>query len=517
MCTPRRHQPDGFRCEAPARLGEAEASDQTREGDASDRTEGIPRASGDGAATLRQELRPGDSGGGRVEANHTGQPRTHQGRRARAAARRQLRRWTREAYGELCEARFGQERRGNEDGTARARALRRRLLRRLRAEARRLARRRLAGWWAARGQDRTAAVGVGRVGWGRGQMPDEVLGEARGVRSKRAREAESDGAAKHLPPEVAEALGEGSIVPIEVTGRTTGGYFLLRPDEALTSCLAGVIGRAQAMTGSHIFALHALSNHLSLVVGVRSCDQLADFTHRVFGQTGRRVKALRGVAFKVWHRRNRAIVICPKDADQISRMRYNLANGVKEHLVAHATQWPGLHSAHDLVDGRPLEGEWFDSTAWHAARKRDRDARREDFERTYRVVHSKLPCLNHLSDAEYRAQIQAWCDEDAAEAAAEREAEGLPAPPPPEALREVSILEHPADFKPTRAPLVHALDPEDRKAFRESYQAALEGHQAERARERAACRAAHFDPLRQGLEPAGWTRRRPPAGVHAPP
>jgi hypothetical protein len=34
----------------------------------------------------------------------------------------------------------------------------------------------------------------------------------------------------------------------------------------------------------------------------------------------------------------------------------------KENLVAQVEEWPGVHSAHALLTGKPLEGNWYDRT-----------------------------------------------------------------------------------------------------------------------------------------------------------
>lgn len=290
---------------------------------------------------------------------------------------------------------------------------------------------------------------------------------------------------------------------VEVTGRTQGGHYLLCPSLDLNEEIAGIVGRAQALTGTRIYACHVLSNHLALVLGVRDCNQLADFTHRVFGQISVRVRKLRGLNMKVWARRNRSIPVMASMEDACKVLRYNLANGAKEHAVAHPADWPGLHSAKFFCRGEALRGYWTDHSAFAAARKRDPEARLEDFRIEYEIVHSKLPWLEALSDGDYCALLRGWCDEVAAEAAAIRRADNLPEPGDPARLCHIPYEHRPAEAPDTTAPLVHAIELADRRSFRAAYLAYIEAHRAARAALRARLARVGAD-LSAGLDPTGW-------------
>jgi hypothetical protein len=63
-----------------------------------------------------------------------------------------------------------------------------------------------------------------------------------------------------------------------------------------------------------------------------------------------------GWSDKVWSRRYQSIPVSSEQPAQIERLTYILANGVKENLVARVEEWPGVHSAHALLTGEPVEG-----------------------------------------------------------------------------------------------------------------------------------------------------------------
>ena len=53
----------------------------------------------------------------------------------------------------------------------------------------------------------------------------------------------------------------------------------------------------------------------------------------------------------------------------IERLRYVLSNTVKGNLVASVFDWEGLHSAEALIDGKPLQGIWYDRETEYELRR----------------------------------------------------------------------------------------------------------------------------------------------------
>lgn len=328
--------------------------------------------------------------------------------------------------------------------------------------------------------------------------------------------------------EGAEAVTPSPPAPlmvVEVTARIRGGQYFLRPDAKANEVILGIIGRAQAEVGVVIYALHVLSNHVGLLLGVQSVEQSGAFCNRIFGQLAVRVGALRGRIERIWQRRVRVIPVDGDPACLVDRLRYCLANSVAEHLVTHATRWPGVHSAKHLCLGAPMVGTWTDGTAWGRARRRRPGTPEAAYRLKYAVVHSKLPGLTHLSDAEYCALVRTWCAEDAAQAAAARVESrrrarqvgdpslAIPEPGPPEAFVQVAATDAPESFEPTPAPLIHA-SPARRREYRALLKAYREALAANRARLLAQCRREGSDFPHEGLPPTGmpaWPARRWPA------
>ena len=85
-------------------------------------------------------------------------------------------------------------------------------------------------------------------------------------------------------------------------------------------------------------------------------------------------------------------VVTDEEAAQVERLKYILANGVKENLVERVCQWPGVHSAEALIHGTPLEGHWFNRTREYAARNQGEELSPEEHVLTESVVLSPIPC-----------------------------------------------------------------------------------------------------------------------------
>jgi hypothetical protein len=110
---------------------------------------------------------------------------------------------------------------------------------------------------------------------------------------------------------------------------------------------------------------------------------------------------------KIWSRRYQGIVISDEEAAQIARLRYLLANGCKEGLVARPQDWPGVHVAKALIQGEDLTGTWFDRTQEYAARNRGEKFDRLQYATPETLYLSPLPCWKHLPKEAWRGRPQA--------------------------------------------------------------------------------------------------------------
>lgn len=283
---------------------------------------------------------------------------------------------------------------------------------------------------------------------------------------------------------------EGALV--EVTCRTLQSRYLLRPGPVLDDIILGILGRAQRLYSVTICGFSFLSNHFHLVIQVPDAERMARFMCYFSSNLARELKRLADWPEKIWSRRYQAIVISDEPAAQIDRLRYVLAQGIKEGLVAKVGDWPGLNMVKALLEDKPLKGMWFDRTKEYAARLK----RRSDFDpksctSEETVVLSPLPCLRELSPQAYRELVVDLVREIEAEAAAEMALTGR-GPLGPKAILRQHPHTRPNRTKKSPATLFHAATKAVRLALREAYGRFLAAFREAAERLKAGDRFARF-------------------------
>ncbi len=255
---------------------------------------------------------------------------------------------------------------------------------------------------------------------------------------------------------------------VEVTCRTIQGRLLLRPSQQLNDIILGVLGRAQSLYPLEIVSFSFLSSHFHLLLWVRDARQLSLFMGHFNGNLAREVGRLTGWYDRIWARRYQAILVSDEEAAQVERLGYHLAQGVKENLVADVEEWPGVHCAHALLTGEPVEGTWYDWTLARSLRLQRKTPEPGQVDIRQTVVLSPLPCWNHLTREAYRARVADLIHQIGATAAAERAKKGV------EPLGVEKILAQDPETRPetldrSPAPFVHAATRKIRKEFWQAY------------------------------------------------
>jgi hypothetical protein len=219
----------------------------------------------------------------------------------------------------------------------------------------------------------------------------------------------------------------------------------------------------------HAFAF--LSNHWHAMLSTLDGAQLADFMGFVNGNLAKELGSVHGWKGKLWGRRTRPIPILDEDA-MIARLRYILAQGVKEGLVERPEQWPGATSTPWLL-GDKLVGTWIcrDEETRALRRSSNPDPSRYTYE--YEVRMSPLPCWASLSRQEIAARTRALIDDVVTEARATRGAVlGV------EAVLRQDPHAMPREPKRGPAPICHAASHSVRVAFAAAYRAFIAAFRA---------------------------------------
>ena len=255
---------------------------------------------------------------------------------------------------------------------------------------------------------------------------------------------------------------------VEVTCRTLQGRLLLRPSPELDDIAAGILGRAQRLYPVELILYSLSSNHYHLILWTKDAKRLAEFTGYFNSNLAREVGRLTGWTGKIWEKRYQAIPISDEEEAQVARFRYVLGHGVKENLVAHLREWPGLHCIRQLADGEPLAGTWYDRTQQYLARRKGEDADSAKHATPEAVTFSPLPCWKHLSPEAYRERVAKMGVEIEEDAAAARKRTGAN----PFGAAKI-LAQHPwtrpERVKKSPAPLLHAASKAMRQVFYEGF------------------------------------------------
>jgi hypothetical protein len=263
---------------------------------------------------------------------------------------------------------------------------------------------------------------------------------------------------------------------VEITTRTLQGRLLLKPSPELTDLILGVIGKAQSLYGITIHAFVFLSTHAHFLLSPSSAGQLALFMQFVNANVAKEAGRLHVWRERLWSRRYRSIVVADEKAAH-ARLRYILAHGAKEGLLASPGDWPGPNSIAALTHGDILRGTWFDRSKEFLARQRGETVFPAQFGTTFDVTLTPLPGLQHLTADERQAHCRRIVGEIQARAEAENKEKGR------QPMGVAAILAQDPHTKPAStdrspAPFVHATDDSTEMEFRVRYRAFVDAFRA---------------------------------------
>ncbi|MBN2574616.1 MAG: hypothetical protein JXP73_08610, partial [Deltaproteobacteria bacterium] len=213
--------------------------------------------------------------------------------------------------------------------------------------------------------------------------------------------------------------------------------------------------------------------------------QLALFMQFVNANVAKEAGRLHDWRDRLWSRRYRSIVVADEQAAH-TRLRYILAHGAKEGLLASPAAWPGPNCIAALTRGELLRGTWFDRSKEFLARQRGETVFPAQFATTFDIQLTPLPCLRQLTADQRQAEMRRVVDEIKAKAAAENQEKGRT----PMTVKQILAQDphsKPGSTERSPAPFVHATDDSTEQEFRVAYRAFVDAFRAGviRLRERA--------------------------------
>lgn len=243
---------------------------------------------------------------------------------------------------------------------------------------------------------------------------------------------------------------------VEVTCRTVQCRFLLKPFPGWSEIFAGALARAQSLYPVEVHAFVCLSNHFHLLVSPADARQLADFMRHLLCKLSIEAARRHGWSGPLFQRRYQAILVSSEEAAQVGRLRYLLAHGVKENLVAKTAHWPGPHCGAALANGGSVAGIWRDRTREWVARQRGRRLEPDEALQHLALRLAVLPCWRGRSDELLQSHVRELIAQIELEAARQRDLHGN------SCLGRRAVLAqdpHEAPFRSNRspAPFCHAV------------------------------------------------------------
>ena len=278
-----------------------------------------------------------------------------------------------------------------------------------------------------------------------------------------------------------------------VTARCIHSRFLLRPSPRVNKIIIGVFARAVERFDIKLYGLCFLSNHYHLLLSSRNAASLAVFMQYIGSNIAREIGREHEWKEKFWSRRYYASIVLDEAAAE-ERMKYILANSVKEGLVKHPRYWPGVHCYRHLAEGTALHGVWIDRTKlYNQPHLHERGAIQHHTLKLHR-----LPGYESDSESDYRQLIRDLTDEAIDETMTETPVIG--------AKRILAIDPHSLPQKSDKgaAPLCHSTCHERRTEFIRAFKSFVDGY---KQAFRNALQLTLLEHVPEGgLPPIGWHR-----------
>jgi len=179
--------------------------------------------------------------------------------------------------------------------------------------------------------------------------------------------------------------------------------------------------------------------------------------------TSKEAGRLHGWRGTLWSTPYKDMTVDDDEASQIARLRYHLAQGAKDGLVWNPKDWPGIHSARALIEGKPLVGKWISRTSqWAARLRKGADASDRAHSEELELHLAPIPCWAHLPEKVWRRRV-AELVEDIEREAREKHAREQTVPLSPRRVRKVHPHHAPEKVAWSPMPRVFALNPRRRK------------------------------------------------------
>jgi hypothetical protein len=138
-----------------------------------------------------------------------------------------------------------------------------------------------------------------------------------------------------------------------ITRRCSERRFLLRPDHETNNAFLYCLAVAAQRFGIQVIFTYAAANHhhTGIFDPAGRCPEFLAYFHKYVAKCQ---NALRGRFENFWSSEHASVVRLVQSDDILEKMIYALTNPVKDPLVEHVREWPGVNSYGATADGTAL-------------------------------------------------------------------------------------------------------------------------------------------------------------------
>lgn len=221
------------------------------------------------------------------------------------------------------------------------------------------------------------------------------------------------------------------------TRRCTQRQFLLRPDDTTNQIFLYCLALAARKFLVRVFFTMANSNHHH--TGADDSDgrypEFLQYFHRLVACCQ---NARLGRRENLWASEQTSVVQLADREAVLDKMVYALTNPVKDHLVARASDWPGVSSLQASLSGKPM-----------TVRRPTQFFRGKDFPDEIELPIARPPGYEDLSQEDFAALLRERIADAERTAAAERAEKGIGILGR-KTVRRQSFYDSPSSFEPRR-------------------------------------------------------------------
>jgi REP element-mobilizing transposase RayT len=257
-----------------------------------------------------------------------------------------------------------------------------------------------------------------------------------------------------------------------ITTRTMNSRLWFVNNPKLIQKFLGYLAKYQNIYGMILYGIHFMGNHYHLICSFPRNNK-RDFM-RAFNSVSAHLVSANVDEFeggKLWGRRHSAEQL-PRPEDVEHWWFYLVLNPVSSGLVLRISDFEGYNCFSDAVSGIQRQYEVVNWAAYNDARRFRSDISIADYTERYRLVFTRLPGYEGLSDKEYKKVMHRKLEERRVKIVQERHAAGKGFAGK-EALRTVTPGELPRNTKKSarysKRPIVLTLCDETRKRCVDAY------------------------------------------------